>query len=361
MLEHDDKLDKLQSDFKKFYDKNLIEDYERVERFRVFYLVLFVILFLSSTGVLLYILNHLCKNGFSVDDAGLFMRLLGVGIFICFFPAWGFNLISKMNVMEKFVSFFDGMKYGENSINEEDLKKSDLFHSFNECRHKDCFSGCYKGVNINISEMKLLVYNMASRRYNSNYNGVVIKIDLNENKKGKIVGFIKFDKVLYRDKILILSLFMLPILICALFFREFIIPSFIPLFLFLVCSLLNLGKESSFGYKNNKQLIKLEDVVFSKKWNIYADDQIEARYVLTPALMERLLEIKSLFNSVLLEFSFCDNQLLISLPGANMFETTTLFRSALSYDGIKKVVNEFYCIFSIIEILKLENKKLKRR
>lgn len=122
MYEHDAKLSKLQSDFKKFYDKNLIEDYERVERFRVFYLVLFVILFLASTGVLLYILNHLCKNGFSVDDAGLFIRLLGVGIFICCFPAWGFNLISKMNVMEKFVSFFDGMKYGENSINEEELR-----------------------------------------------------------------------------------------------------------------------------------------------------------------------------------------------------------------------------------------------
>ncbi len=38
--------------------------------------------------------------------------------------------------------------------------------------------------------------------------------------------------------------------------------------------------------------MKLEDPRFEQEFVVYADDQVEARYVLTPSLMERLVEFK---------------------------------------------------------------------
>ncbi len=36
--------------------------------------------------------------------------------------------------------------------------------------------------------------------------------------------------------------------------------------------------------------VKLEDVKFAKVYNVFSDDQVEARYILTPTFMERLLQ-----------------------------------------------------------------------
>lgn len=40
------------------------------------------------------------------------------------------------------------------------------------------------------------------------------------------------------------------------------------------------------------ELVKLEDPEFEREFVVYADDQVGARYILTPALMQRLLEFK---------------------------------------------------------------------
>ena len=39
-----------------------------------------------------------------------------------------------------------------------------------------------------------------------------------------------------------------------------------------------------------RDVVKLEDPEFEKEFVVYAHDQVEARYVLSPSLMRRLLE-----------------------------------------------------------------------
>lgn len=41
------------------------------------------------------------------------------------------------------------------------------------------------------------------------------------------------------------------------------------------------------------ELVKLEDPEFEKAFAVYGDDQVEARYILTPALMRRLLDFRA--------------------------------------------------------------------
>jgi hypothetical protein len=107
-----------------------------------------------------------------------------------------------------------------------------------------------------------------------------------------------------------------------------------------------------------KQYAYLEDVCFSKQWKVLTSNQIEARYVLTPVLMEKIKDIKKLFKGKYIDFSFFGNSLIFVIhTKKNMFETTSLFKPALNYTDIKDVVSQFYSIFSVIDILEGNNKK----
>jgi tRNA threonylcarbamoyl adenosine modification protein YeaZ len=125
----------------------------------------------------------------------------------------------------------------------------------------------------------------------------------------------------------------------------------------LICPLMDARREQVYTglYRFEKKEVKLEDVVFSKKWKVYATDQIEARYLLTTAFMERILEVKRRFKGKDIEFSFFDNKLFIAVhTSKDLFETTSLFKSALSYHRMQNVVYQFYSVFSIIDLLKIK-------
>ncbi len=50
--------------------------------------------------------------------------------------------------------------------------------------------------------------------------------------------------------------------------------------------------QGAFDVFERGELVKLEDPEFEREFVVYADDQVEARYILTPALMRRLLDFK---------------------------------------------------------------------
>jgi len=98
--------------------------------------------------------------------------------------------------------------------------------------------------------------------------------------------------------------------------------------------------------------VYLEDITFGKEWNIEATNQVEARYVLTPVLMERMQDIKKCFYGKKIEFSFFNNKVLIAVhTNKDMFETTSLFTPALSYDKVQEVILQFYSIFATAELI----------
>ena len=53
----------------------------------------------------------------------------------------------------------------------------------------------------------------------------------------------------------------------------------------------NMLQKANFG--RSGELIKLEDPEFEKVFAVYGSDQVEARYILTPALMRRLLDFRN--------------------------------------------------------------------
>ncbi|MGE0918353.1 DUF3137 domain-containing protein [Trichlorobacter lovleyi] len=67
-------------------------------------------------------------------------------------------------------------------------------------------------------------------------------------------------------------------------------------------------------------LVKLEDPRFSQQFKVYSSDQVEARYLLTPRMTERLVDLKDSLGSI--EISFIGSWVNIAAGGFpyNAFE-----------------------------------------
>ncbi|MCF6279650.1 MAG: DUF3137 domain-containing protein [Flavobacteriaceae bacterium] len=76
-----------------------------------------------------------------------------------------------------------------------------------------------------------------------------------------------------------------------------------------------LDRLSSFKFTNEHK-INLEDPRFTNQFLVYSTDQVEARYVLSVALMERIVALKEKFNQPIL-LSFQDQQMYLAVKNDN--------------------------------------------
>lgn len=96
----------------------------------------------------------------------------------------------------------------------------------------------------------------------------------------------------------------------------------------------NIMQEMNIG---RGELVKLADPEFQKAFAVYGDDQVEARYILSPSLMRRMLDFKNK-SGYEIYLSFHRNRLHMAIPtGKDMFEPP-LFRTAVN----PELANEYY-------------------
>lgn len=76
------------------------------------------------------------------------------------------------------------------------------------------------------------------------------------------------------------------------------------------------------NFTRTGELVKLENPDFERYFAVYADDQVEARYILTPSLMERLVEFRELPDTGDRVFvSFAHSRVHVAVPlEKDMFE-----------------------------------------
>nr|WP_315246480.1 DUF3137 domain-containing protein [uncultured Flavobacterium sp.] len=71
---------------------------------------------------------------------------------------------------------------------------------------------------------------------------------------------------------------------------------------------------------NSDELVQLENIDFDNKFVTYSQNQIEARYILTPAMMERILDLNSKSDETI-SISFIHSKMYIAFPlSYNYFE-----------------------------------------
>jgi len=109
------------------------------------------------------------------------------------------------------------------------------------------------------------------------------------------------------------------------------------------------------GSMKRGERVTLEDATFEDKFEVYSDDQVEARYLLTPRFMERLValgEALDLDRPVSLAFSG-DNLLIAARSSRGFFEGGHIFSSFAKRERAEKLIRELSIIYDIIEVLNL--------
>lgn len=131
--------------------------------------------------------------------------------------------------------------------------------------------------------------------------------------------------------------------------KTFILPDYLER------SLGFIGKRLQSLNVGRPPLVKLEDPEFEKYYAVYGEDQVEARYILSTSLMQRLTEFgkKRKFAPYI---SFVDNSIFIAvLEHKNLFEPR-IFRTNLNKDLILEYYNMLDLMIGIVDDLNLNNR-----
>ena len=103
------------------------------------------------------------------------------------------------------------------------------------------------------------------------------------------------------------------------------------------------------------ELVKMDSVAFEKEFVVYSSDQIEARYILSHSLMEKLLLFKKHSNHPL-SLSFVGGKVYLAIAyNKDLFEPS-IFHSLLKYKIAMEYVGTLHLAVGIVEELKLNQK-----
>ena len=108
--------------------------------------------------------------------------------------------------------------------------------------------------------------------------------------------------------------------------------------------------------KTYGKLVKLENIEFEKKFVVYSSDQVEARYVLTPKMMEKIVNIKNKYSKNALRLSFVGSRVYCAISfSKNLFEPRT-FSSGILFTDIEEMYDLLSLIETIIEEMELNTR-----
>ncbi|MDF1884005.1 DUF3137 domain-containing protein [Sulfurimonas sp. SAG-AH-194-C21] len=114
----------------------------------------------------------------------------------------------------------------------------------------------------------------------------------------------------------------------------------------------------SFLQSNNfsrNDLVKMDNVAFEKEFVVYGTDQVEARYILSHTLMEKILSFKKRSDHPV-SLSFRGGKIYMAIEyNKDLFEPS-VFHSLLKYKIAMEYVETLHLAIGIVEELKLNQK-----
>lgn len=248
------------------------------------------------------------------NTSNIFIFIL-IGIFIALMlynssTRKGFETELKNKFLNELCKCFGTLKWrtGEpDSATEVAIEKSCLFQPYNRTSYDDMFKGNYKEVDFEIIEASFQKETDSGENRSTVriFDGAIIKIAMNKNFK------------------------------CHTIIR--------PHYLF--CNARHLKRTV------------LEDVVFEKKYDVYTDNEIEARYLITTAFMERLNNIQKIFNVTTVGCAFYKGDLYIAVyTSKDLFKLFDIEKPLNDYQQFMIFFNEILSIYKCIDYFKLSEK-----
>ena len=116
------------------------------------------------------------------------------------------------------------------------------------------------------------------------------------------------------------------------------------------------GISKRVSFKQHK--VEMEDIEFNKKFKVIADNDLDAFYILTPKIMERITEVEKAVNGTLL-MVFLNNQLHVGV-----YNNKTTFkiniRKKINFEEFaSNSIKDLDAIVKFVDILELDNNLFK--
>lgn len=314
------------AEFQSFYEKDLLPDLNLLEeeRKKVLKQLFIAILFFIVGGGTIASTNYLQISPifYIIPVAALIYATIVYIKYNKLKQVYSLNF--KKRVVQRMVDFIQpGLTYDyDKHVSKELFVNSDIFRQqIDSYVGDDCITGTIGKTDFTFSELhaqhREVYYNNGRReeRWVNIFKGIFFVADFNKNFTG----------------------------------RTFVLPDKAENFLggiFKFVQKLTVGRG---------QLVKLENVQFEKEFVVYSDDQIEARYILSPALMERILKFKQEANAHIL-LSFVNSCMYLAIPiSMDLFEAK-IFSSGTKFEYLASYYRYMNLALSIIEELNLNTR-----
>ncbi len=366
-------IDEYRKNFYKMYHSTIVPifvKYERERKSELLALIIFV-----SISAFMAIISYQGMTRANADGSYgyinivCFLLLVVSVIATIALPFYFYNKFLKKlksECMQKLLKLFGDVNWFWNVhlIDDKELYNSELFSDYNMRTTDDSFMGSYKGVKFQISETKLQqeTHNGRYRRVYTIFKGVVIKFDANKPVRNKTIVATKGD-IYIGPTSAVYSLWAAVAYLALTMFSDisrgyssemiFFKAAFIVIIILgmFIANFINRGKKEVLNE------IKLEDPEFSKRYKAYSSDQIEGRYLITPAFMERFKNIQTAFGSRMVKCSFYNDSLMFAIStNKNLFEIGNLFCSLENPKQLETFFNELTSIFMLVDYFKLDEK-----
>lgn len=296
--------------------------------------------------VLLGITSNISGN-FPLKAFLISFILSGVSFFAAHYMNKNIRKKLKAAILTKILSLFGIFAICENeNISLKEIKTFQLFPAAKTKHDDDRISGVYQEMPIHITETELshTTGNKSSSSV-TDFHGLIIKTGLNKKYKGKtIIKQIRYAKNAKNPADIITDSNTETILGTTEKNKT--------------ANAALLKKDSHVKTTLAMEKVTFEDAEFNNLYSVQSNDQIEARYIITPTFMERLKNIREIMAAGLVHCVIENENIYIFIETYNdFFEVGSMGSKTLYNKEIyKKTFTELYSIFNLIHYFKLDQK-----
>lgn len=95
--------------------------------------------------------------------------------------------------------------------------------------------------------------------------------------------------------------------------------------------------------------VGLEDPKFEEIFEVFGSDQVEARALLTPAVMEQVLALEAAYAGEHIRCAFVRGDMLVAVEGGNRFEMGSMFSTLVDRSKVESVANDLSAVFKLMD------------
>jgi hypothetical protein len=242
-------------------------------------------------------------------------------------PKLGYAAAYKKQALPALAALLGDFTYQENgSIPAEEMRPSKILPHYDRITSEDYFKGRYKNTDVCFAEIKL-----EEERRTTKY------------ERGKYVEKTEF----------------------VIVFQGIAVLVTLPENKFYGHTIAVQNRGSIAEYLHEKATgLKRADLVspaFEKDYDVYTSDQVEARYLIDPLMIERIQALKGFYDTEGISLAYYDNRFLALIPSKkNLFEPPKIDIRTLHPETLLALKEEIENVLHIIDQLKLYDPRKHR-